>query len=173
MPRYGPRGFSGEVKLRKRQRMGTPQPYETITEYGRPEYQQAMADWQRGYGDYASMMGEVAPQLRQMGEYYQPGGGYGAGRREEAAETVRGGVSRDLASMVATGMSSQFGARGVQTRAGSELSKRYKNIEDTRAQLQMQAVQPYAQMMQAMTQMQQTRPTYGQYVRPTRTTGYR
>jgi hypothetical protein len=148
-------------------------PYQTTEEYGRPEYGTAMADWRRGYGDYASMMGEVSPQLQQMMGYYAPGGGYGAGQRQEAEEAVRGGVSRDLGSMVASGMSSQFGARGTQTRAGSELSKLYKNIEDTRSQLWQQAVQPYAQMMQSMAQMQQARPTYSQYVRPVTTTGYR
>ena len=148
-------------------------PYETTTEYGKPEYGQAVSDWQKMYGSYAGMMGGITPQMQEMMGYYRPGGGYGAGRREEAAETVRGGVSRDIGQMVATGMSSQFGARGTQMRAGAELSKLYKNIEDTRAQLQMQAFQPYAQMMQAMAQVQQTRPTYGQYVSPVTTTGYK
>lgn len=146
-------------------------PYEQqqTQEYGLPEYQQALTDWQKMYGSYASMMGGVTPQLQQMMGYYAPGGGYGGGQRQEAAEQVRGGVAQDLGSMVASGMSSQFGARGTQTRAGSELSKLYKNIEDTRAQLQMQAVQPYAQMMQAMANIQQSRPTYGQYVKPVTT----
>jgi hypothetical protein len=147
-------------------------PYETVTEYGRPEFEQALQDWRTRYGDYSSMLGGVTPQLQQMMGYYAPGGGYGAGLREEATETVRGGVSRDLSSMVAGGMSSQFGARGTQTRASSELSKMYKNIEDTRNQLWMQAVQPYAQMMQTMAAFEQSRPTYAQYVRPVTTSQY-
>ena len=110
--------------------------------------------------------------------FYAPGGGYGRGRREEAKETVQGGMARDLGQMVSTGMSSQFGARGAGTRAGAELSKLYKNIEDTRGQLWQQSVQPYAQMMAQMANMMQTRPTFGQYfktggvLRPTTTPAY-
>jgi hypothetical protein len=131
--------------------------------YGRSEYQQALGDWQNMMGQYSQMMGQVTPMVSETAGYYRPGGGYGQGLRQEAQETVKGGLAKDLASMVSTGMSSQFGARGAQTRAGSELSKLYKNIEDTRAQLQLQAMTPYFQMMQQMAQMQQTRPTYGQY----------
>jgi hypothetical protein len=148
-------------------------PYETVTEYGKGEYGQALSDWQRNYRDYAAMMSNVMPALQQMMGYYAPGGGYGGGLRQEAEETVKAGVGRDIATMVSTGMSSQVGARGVQTRASSELSKLYKNIEDTRNQLWMQAVQPYAQMMEAIANIQQTRPTYAQYVRPVTTTAYK
>lgn len=131
--------------------------------YGRPQYQQALQDWQKMYGTYSQMMGGVTPALQQMLGYYQPGGGYGQGLRTEAEETVRGGMAQDLGSMVSTGMSSQFGARGVGTRAGSELSKLYKNIEDTRSQLWQQSIQPYAQIMAQMANMMQARPTYGQF----------
>lgn len=170
-----PNGYASLQALRRDRPLGVAylRPYETVTEYGRPEYGRALTDWQRMYGSYAGMMGGVTPAMQEMMGYYRPGGGYGAGRREEAAETVRGGVSREMGGMVAAGMSSQFGARGTQARAGAELSRLYKNIEDTRAQLQMQAIQPYAQMMQAMTQVQQARPTYGQYVQPVTTTGQR
>jgi hypothetical protein len=131
--------------------------------YGYPQYQGALEDWQKAYGTYSKLLGGVTPQLSQMMKYYQPGGGYGQGMRQEAKETVQVGTAQDLASMVASGMASQFGTRGVQTRAGAELSKLYKNIEDTRAQLQMQAVTPYAQIMSQMANMMGARPTYGQY----------
>jgi len=130
---------------------------------GYPQYQEAMKDWQSMRGDYSSMMGQVTPALQQMMGYYAPGGRYGAGQRTEAKETVQSGLSRDLGSMVASGMSSQFGARGASTRAGSELSKLYKNIEDTRSQLWQQSIQPYAQIMSQMANIMQTRPTYKQY----------
>ena len=151
-------------------------PYQTS--YGKPQYEEAVGDWRKMMGNYAQMMGGVTPKLGKMMDYYKPGGGYGAGRREEAKETVQSGMARDLGSMVSTGMSSQFGARGTGTRASSELSKLYKNIEDTRSQLWQQSVQPYAQIMQQMAQMQAVRPTYGQYfktgaaLKPTVTPSY-
>jgi len=135
------------------------------TMYGHPQYQEAMEDWKRTYGDYSTMMSQVTPGLQNMMSYYQPGGGYGEGLRQEARETVQGGLAKDLGSMVATGMSSQFGARGANTRAASELSKLYKNIEDTRSQLWQQSTTPYAQIMSQMANVMQSRPTYGQYAR--------
>lgn len=141
---------------------------QTTQLYGVPEYQSALIDWQKIYGEYLSRMNDI----KQPESY----GGYGAGQRQEAAENVQGGVAQDLGSMVASGMSSQFGARGVGTRAGSELSKLTKNVEDTRMQLAAQSQQAYnqvyAQMMAAMANMQQSRPTYGQYVQPVTTTKY-
>lgn len=133
--------------------------------YGYPQYARAEEDWRKIFGDYSTMMRGVTPTLQQTLGYYAPGGQYGRGLRQEAQETVKGGLARDLASMVSTGMSSQFGARGAQTRAGSELSKLYKNIEDTRAQLQMQAITPYAQIMSQMAEMMRARPAFGQYFR--------
>ena len=148
-------------------------PYETTTEYGRPEFEAAMNDWQKDYGTYSSTMKGLSPQLQKMMGYYSEGGGYGQGLRQEAKETVAGGVSQDLGSMVASGMSSQYGARGTQTRAASELSKLYKNIEDTRNQLWQGSVQPYAQMMSSIANFQQSRPTYSQFVRPVTTSNYK
>ncbi len=152
--------------------MAALKPYskQAITTFGEKEYQQALADWRESYGDYSSMTKEITPQVQEMMGYYRPGGGYGGGRRIEAEEAVRGGVATDIGSMVSAGMSSQFGARGVGTRAGAELSKLYKNIEDTRAQLQMKAFEPYAQIMAAIANMMQARPSYGQEVKPVVTT---
>jgi hypothetical protein len=133
---------------------------------GLPEYQNAMDKWQEAYGTYSGMMSQVSPQLNKMNKYYQPGGGYGKGLRQEAKENVQGGVNKDLASMVSTGMSSTAGARGLQTQGGTELSKMYKNIEDTRNQLWQQSITPYAQMMTSLSQMQSSMPTYRQYATP-------
>lgn len=135
--------------------------------YGRPEYYSALRDWARMiYQPYKKMMGEVQPALGEMMGYYRPGGGYGAGQRMEAEETVRGGMGRELGGMVASGMAGQFGARGTQVRGGSELAKLYKNIEDTRSQLWQQSIQPYAQIMSQMANLFQAKPTYGQYFQP-------
>ena len=117
-------------------------------------------------------MSEAAPKLKEMTDYYKPGGGYGQGQRQEAKETVQGGVNKDLSQMVSTGMSSMSGYKGLQTLAGSELGKMYKNIEDTRNQLWQQSITPYAQMMTSLSQMTAARPTYGEYVKTPGTTKY-
>lgn len=142
------------------------------TEYGKPEYQEATKKWGEMYGTYSGLMKETQPASKEMMDYYKPGGGYGEGRRQEAKETTQAGVSQDLAGMVATGMSSSAGARGLQTLAGTQLGKMYKDIEDTRNQLWQQAMTPYAQMMTSLSQFAQSMPTYGQYVSPVTTTEY-
>jgi hypothetical protein len=140
--------------------------------YGDPQYNQALADYKKNYGTYSQLMSQAAPQLQAMTDYYKPGGGYGEGQRQEAKETVQGGVNKDLSQMVASGMSSQAGSKGLETLAGTELGKMYKNIEDTRNQLWQQSITPYAQMMTSLAQMQQARPNYSQYVRPVTTGVY-
>lgn len=146
-----------------------PYSQQAITVFGQPEYKAALEDWRKQYGSYESLMKDLPAQLKETMAYYKPGGGYGQGLRQEAEETVRGGVAGDIGQMIASGMSSAVGARGVQTRAASELSKLYKNIEDTRNQLLMQSFGPYAQAMQTLASMQQARPSYGQYVQPVTT----
>lgn len=141
-----------------------------ITTYGQPEYQEAMADYKTQYGTYSDIMKELKPKIKNILDYYKAGGGYGAGQRTEAKEAVQGGMATDIGQQVASGMSSQFGARGTATRAGSELSKLYKNIEDTRASLEMQATQPYMQVLQAVKDIISARPSYGEYVKPVVTT---
>lgn len=145
---------------------GRPRTYWSHTPtYGRKEYGQSLQDWQKMMGDYSGMMSNILPTLGQMSGYYAPGGGYGKGLRTEAEEAIKSGLAKDLGNLVSTGMSTQFGARGLQTRAGSELAKLYQNIEDARNQYWMQSVQPYAQIMSQMANMMQTRPTFGQYFR--------
>jgi hypothetical protein len=134
-------------------------------EYGKPEYQQALKDYGKAYGTYSQLTSEALPKLKEMTDYYKPGGGYGEGLREEAQGTVQEGVNKDLSQMVATGMSSMAGTKGLQTGAQTELSKMYKNIEDTRNQLWQQSITPYAQMMTSLSQMTAARPSYGEYVK--------
>lgn len=131
--------------------------------YGRPEYQEALADWRKSFGNYSQMLQQLTPQLASMMSYYQPGGGYGAGQRSEAERLVKSGLSKDMATMVGTGMSSGVASRGLQTRANAELARMFANIEDTRNQLWQQSVGPYAQIISQMANMAQSRPTFGQY----------
>jgi hypothetical protein len=137
--------------------------------YGRKEYEDALRNWQGGINNYSSMMQAALSPLQQNMQYYQPGSGYGQGQRQQAQENVQQGVSQDLGSMVASGMSSMAGARGVGTRAGSELSKLYSNIEDTRAGLLNQITgnyaQTYASMLGGYGNMYNNQPNYGQYVK--------
>jgi hypothetical protein len=142
-----------------------------ISDTGENEYQDAMSKWQGMYGTYSSLLNQTTPQLKKMTDYYSPGGGYGEGQKKEAEETVKKGVSQDLSQMVSTGMSSMAATKGVNTLAGSELSKMYKTIEDTRNQLWQSAITPYAQMMTSLSQMASTMPTYRQYVNPIDTSG--
>jgi len=129
-----------------------------------PYYGGALVDYSKMvYQPYKKMMQQITPSLGRMMGYYAPGGGYGAGLREEAAEQVRGGLGRDVGTMIASGMSGQFGARGAATRAGGELSRLYKNIEDTRAALWQQSIQPYAQIMSQMANIFAAKPTLRQY----------
>ena len=114
---------------------------------------------------------EAATEARGLTDYYKPGGGYGGGLKQEAREEVGKGVARTSVDMIRSGMSSMFGSRGINVLAGAELSKLYKNIEDTRAQLLTQAFTPYAQMIQTLGQLAGTagqlatsQPTRGSYV---------
>ncbi len=136
----------------------------TEPQYGKEEYQQAVSDWSKAYGTYSSLLSETQPVLKSAIDYYSPGGGYGEGQREEAKELVQQGVNKDLSTMVSTGMSSQAGTKGLQTLANTQLGKMYKQIEDTRAELLTQSITPYSQLMESISNMMQSRPTYRQYV---------
>ena len=150
----------------------------TTPQYGEKEYERAYQDWQEGTSRYSDLIRQTMPQVSQaateargLTDYYKPGGGYGGGLRQEAKEEVGKGVARTSGQMVASGMSSMFGSRGINVLAGAELSKLYKNIEDTRAQLLTQAFTPYAQMIQTLgnlagssAQLASSQPKRGSYV---------
>ena len=142
-----------------------PYQYET-PQYGQKDYEQALRQYDAYTGKYAGLVGKGIEELGDITSYYKPGGGYGEGLRTEARETVRGGLAESLGSMVKSGMSSQFGTRGVNVLAASELSKLYKNIEDTRNQLLQQAFTPYAQLIQTLGQLAAAAPRRTQYVTP-------
>ncbi len=138
----------------------TPTSVYTTPQYGEKEYEEMFDLWRGMSSKYSDLISETIPDVREaatsakgLRDYYQPGGGYGEGLREEAKEEVGKGVARTSGQMVASGMSSLFGSRGVNVLAGAELSKLYKNIEDTRNQLLMQAFTPYAQMIQTLGQL--------------------
>ena len=134
---------------------------------GQQEYQRALEDWQKSYGTYSNLIGQAKPIVEQSTKYLAPGGEYGAGQKQEAEELVRKGTYKDMSQMVASGMSSQAGAKGLQTLANTELGKMYKNIEDTRAQLYQQSITPYMQLAESLSQIMSTRPSYRQYVTET------
>ena len=129
----------------------------TTPQYGEREYKDAIKRYEPYAAKYSDIISgavdttqEAIGEAKGLTDYYKPGGGYGAGRKKEAAQTVRGGLARDLGQQVQSGMSSQFAARGANTLASSELAKLYGNIEDTRNALLMQAFTPYAQMIQTL-----------------------
>jgi hypothetical protein len=124
---------------------------------GTREYKQAQKNYDQYSSKYSDLIlssaGDVKKGLKeatQVRDAYKPGGSYGKGQKIQAKQNIEQGVSKSLASSVASGMSSQFGARGVNVLAASELSKLYGNIEDTRNQLMLQAFQPYAQMVSTL-----------------------
>lgn len=135
--------------------------------------------YEKEYGKYSDIIGTALTDVREgigeakgLRDYYRPGGGYGGGLREEAREEVGKGVARSSVQSVQSGMSSMFGSRGINVLAGAELSKLYKNIEDTRNQLLIQAFQPYAQMIQTLgqlatsgSQLLASRPTFASSVK--------
>ena len=147
-------------------------------QYGEKAYERAYQDWKSGTSKYSDLITSTMPQVSEaattakgLTDYYKPGGGYGGGLREEAREEVDKGVARSSVNMVGSGMSSMFGSRGINVLAGAELSKLYKNIEDTRAQLLSQAFTPYAQMIQTLgnlagssAQLATSQPTRNSYV---------
>ena len=118
-------------------------------EYGRADYDAALANYRAVYGDIKVDKAKVEALAAQFAR----GGSYGTGRRQEARDVVGQGVARDTASAVASGMSSMSSSRGLNTLAGRELATLYGNIDDTRAQLELQAtgmMTPYTQMLASL-----------------------
>ena len=131
-----------------------------ITEFGRGDFDAALVDWNKVYADAQ----EGIPAALELIEQFAPGGTFGLGLRQEAKELVRGGVARDTAAAVAAGASSISSARGLNVLAGRELSTQFANIEDLRASLQIQAFQPYTQMLSNLANIGISRPTTGQFI---------
>ena len=124
---------------------------------GEKYYQKDRALWEQGYKSYSDLMKEtmgdvkgMLPEVKAQADYYKPGGGYGAGIRQTGREEIGKGLAQSSVAAVQSGMSSTFASRGLNVLAGSERSKLEKNIEDTRAQLQMKALEPYLNISQTM-----------------------
>jgi hypothetical protein len=123
---------------------GAPTSYSAVDAFKYPAYDTKLRDYSQMMKEYSGQMGQILSPLQQQMQAYQAGGSYGQGQRQQAQENVAGGVANDMAQGVASGMTGTNIARGIQTRAGSELSKLYGNIEDTRNQLLNQATGNYA-----------------------------
>ena len=121
-------------------------------------YQDILDFYNAGYGQFQELMGEVRPSSKEAMEYFRVGGGYGQGQKIQAKNLIQQGVARDTIGGVNTGMSSMSTARGLQTRAKSALATQYGNIEDTRAQLGLQANSAYISMMNSLSSMIQGYP---------------
>lgn len=131
-----------------------------ITEFGRKDFNAALIDWEKVFNQAQQGL----PEAFDLIEQFLPGGGFGAGLRQEATEQVRGGLARDLASQFASGASSISSARGVNVLAGSELTKQFANIEDLRAQLQIGSFSPFVQLLTNLSNVGLSRPTTGQFI---------
>lgn len=131
-----------------------------ITEFGTGDFDASLVDWNAVFNE-AQKGSQAAFALI---DQFAPGGGFGTGLRQEATELVQGGVAADSAAAVRSGSSSISSARGINTLAGSELSKQFANIEDLRAGLQVQSFSPFTQMLSNLTSLISVRPTEGRDV---------
>lgn len=135
-------------------------------QYGEEAYREALRKYDAFTGRYGDLIDKSMGQIGELAEFYKPGGGYGTGQRTEARETIGKGVAKTTGQMVASGMSSLVGTRGINVLAASELTKRFQGIEESRAGLQMQAFGPYTQMLSQLQQLASQAPKRGQYITP-------
>lgn len=129
-------------------------------EFGRADFSAALIDWNRVYTDAQ----QGIPEALALVEQFAIGGEFGAGLRTTAREEIGKGVARDTAAAVAAGASSISSARGLNVLAGRELTTAFQNIEDTRAQLQVQAFSPYTQMLANLASVGTSRPTSAGFI---------
>ena len=113
-------------------------------------YNQNLDYWKQLYDKWNTMYGEAAPALKTARDYFAVGGGYGYGQKRPATKKIQQGVAADTIAGVNTGMSSLSSARGLKTRAQDLQATQYRNIEDSRAQLGMQANSQYVNMMNSL-----------------------
>lgn len=139
---------------------GTSRTSTQIKEFGRADFSAAVIDWNRVYTEAKQGL----PAALALIDQFKQGGGFGAGLRQEATELVEGGVARDTAAAVASGMSSLVSSRGLNVLAGSELTKQFANIEDLRAQLQTSAFGPYVAMLSNLAAVGTARPTPAPFI---------
>lgn len=148
-------GPTGGLRAGPGERTGT-----RVTEFGKADFQSAVIDWEKVF----SAAEKGLPQAQDLIDQFAPGGSFGAGRKREARELIGQGVARDTAAAVASGTSSMSSARGLNVLAGRELATQFGNIEDATAQLQLQAFQPYTQMIASLAGLASARPARRQFV---------
>ena len=150
----------------------------TTPQHGEEEFQSALGRFETRTARFGDLITETLPEVktglkdvRDVRKSFARGGEFGKGRRMEAKELIQQGVARDTAAAVAAGASSISSARGLNVLAGRELAKEFGNIEDVRAQLELQAFQPYTQMLSALSNLAATgvqiaaaEPTRGQFI---------
>ena len=124
--------------------------------YGKTNYNAALVDWNKVYADAK----QGIPAALKLIDEFAIGGSYGQGRRTEANDLINQGVAQDSANAVAAGMSSISSSRGLNVLAGAQKATQYANIEDERARLEVQAFQPYTQMLANLAQVGTSRPQY-------------
>ena len=123
-------------------------------------YAKQVASWLKYSGMFDEGYNAVSPYAKAAMEYFKPGGGYGVGQKMSATKKIRQGVASDTINAVNAGMSSMSSARGLQTRAGSELATQYRNIEDQRATLGLQANSSYVNMINSLSWLATGYPKY-------------
>ena len=138
--------------------------YNSSGSYIDPYSKEAYLAQKANFGKYAGMFetgyGKVSPYAEAAMKYFAPGGGYGQGQKIQATKAIQRGVARDTIAAVNAGMSSNVLARGLQTRAAGEKATQFRNIEDSRAQLGMQANDKYTNMLNSLSWLATGAPKY-------------
>ena len=131
-----------------------------IDPYSTTAYQNQVGNFNKYAGQFDTGYKTVSPYAEAAMKYFAPGGGYGQGQKIQATKKIQQGVARDTIAAVNAGMSSMSSARGLKTRAGSELATQYRNIEDQRATLGLQANSSYVNMINSLSWLATGYPKY-------------
>ena len=123
-------------------------------------YAKQVASWLKYSGMFDEGYNAVSPYAKAAMEYFKPGGGYGVGQKMSATKKIRQGVASDTINAINSGMSSTSSARGLQTRAKISQAEQYRNIEDTRATLGLQANSSYVNMINSLSWLATGYPKY-------------
>jgi len=131
-----------------------------IDPYSTTAYQNQVGNFNKYAGQFDTGYKTVSPYAEAAMKYFAPGGGYGQGQKIQATKKIQQGVAGDTIAAVNAGMSSMSSARGLKTRAGSELATQYRNIEDQRATLGLQANSSYVNMINSLSWLATGYPKY-------------
>ncbi len=132
----------------------------TTPEFGQKDFEAALARFETRAGRFGDLITETLPEVKAglseakgLRSQFRVGGTFGEGRRQTATEEIQKGLARDTAAAVAAGASSISSARGLNVLAGRERAIEFANIDDIRAQFELQAFQPYVQMLSALSNL--------------------